>query len=178
MISAEEDDNNLELDSLSLETDDFLDDDTEENEEEFTIEFHEEDRSLPILLDPIILRSWLNKIAVSYGSKIERLDYILCSDEYLIKINQEYLNHDDYTDIITFPYKEGRIIESDIFVSLDRVKENAEALSIEFETELLRVFAHGLLHLIGFKDKTQEDVVKMRKAEDDGIEGYGIEVKI
>ena len=173
MTFPEEYDNNLELDPINVEEKDALEDDSEENEEEFNIEFHEEDRSLPISLDPIKLRSWLNKIADSYGSTIDRLDYILCSDEYLIKINKEYLNHDDYTDIITFPYKEGKIIESDVFVSIDRVMENAEALNIEFETELLRVIAHGLLHLIGFKDKTEEDVAKMRKAEDEGIISFG-----
>jgi len=170
--SADEDD--LESVSMEFKSDQNLNF-KDNNEEDFLIEFHEEDRILPNSITTTKLRDWLEELASSYGSKIERLDYIFCSDEYLIKINKEYLNHDDYTDIITFPYREGKTIESDIFISLDRVMDNAQMLEIKYEHELLRVLAHGLLHLIGFKDKTAEDVIKMRKAEDDAILSFAAE---
>jgi rRNA maturation RNase YbeY len=168
------DENDLESVSMEFESDQNLN--FKDNiEEEFLIDFHEEDRFLPKSLTTTKIRDWIESLTSSYGSKIERLDYIFCSDEYLIKINKEYLDHDDYTDIITFPYQEGKTIESDIFISLDRVMENAQMLEIKYEHELLRVLAHGLLHLIGFKDKSAEDVIKMRKAEDDAILSFDTE---
>lgn len=118
------------------------------------------------------LTVWLENIAASQDKKITQISYIFCNDEYLLEINKEYLNHDYYTDIITFPYKQGREIESDIFISIDRVKENANTFDSTFEKELLRVVAHGLLHLIGYKDKTDEEGKEMRKKEDWAIGMY------
>jgi rRNA maturation RNase YbeY len=119
-------------------------------------------------------KAWLNQIAKVYDYEIEELNYIFCSDEFLYKINLDYLNHDTYTDIITFDLQDeqkgDKILESDIFISIDRVAENAENLSIKFNEELARVMAHGLLHLIGFKDKSEIEKQKMREAENKAIE--------
>ncbi|MBK8849258.1 MAG: rRNA maturation RNase YbeY [Saprospiraceae bacterium] len=140
---------------------------------EETVLFHEEDAILPAYFDPALTQTWLENLAREHGSSIAQLNYIFCSDEYLLNINQEYLQHDDYTDIITFPYQQGATVESDIFISLERVKENAAQFSEGDEKqELLRVIAHGLLHLIGFGDKKEEDVQKMRDAENKAIESY------
>lgn len=140
---------------------------------EETVLFHEEDAVLPAYFNLALTKNWLEKLASDHGSTIAQLNYIFCSDEYLLNINQEYLQHDDYTDIITFPYQQGATVESDIFISLERVKENAAQFSEGDEKqELLRVIAHGLLHLIGFGDKKEEDVQKMRDAENKAIESY------
>jgi len=109
----------------------------------------------------------LSKISTDFGFFITEINYIFCTDDYLLKINQDYLNHDYYTDIITFDNsEEERQIESDIFISIDRVKENAQSLSLLFEEELTRIICHGLLHLVGFKDKTESEQKEMRKNED------------
>lgn len=119
-------------------------------------------------------KSWLIQVAYFYKFEIQELNYIFCSDEFLHKINLDYLNHDTYTDIITFdlqePSEENKNIESDIFISIDRVTENARKLNISFKEELARVMAHGLLHLIGFKDKSDEDKKGMRLAENKALE--------
>lgn len=108
--------------------------------------------------------SWLRLIAQEEKKSIEALQYIFCSDDYLLNINKEYLNHDNYTDIITFPYA-TQPIRSDIFISIDRVKENADTFKTSFENELNRVMAHGLLHLCGYKDKTKDEKTTMRSKE-------------
>jgi probable rRNA maturation factor len=133
------------------------------------INFFSEDIAIPDFIKEDSLSKNLISIADSYDSTIESLSYIFCSDEYLLRINQEHLDHDYYTDIITFPYQQGKIIEGDIFISLDRVKDNAKELNIDFQFEMYRVISHGLLHLIGFKDKTDEESLEMRKAEDEAI---------
>ncbi len=112
------------------------------------------------------INSWLQQIIISEGKKVGEINYILCDDEYILKVNQDYLQHDYYTDIITFDYVKGKTISSDIFVSLSRIKENATTLSNNFEDELHRVLAHGILHLCGYKDKTEEDIKEMRGKED------------
>lgn len=111
------------------------------------------------------LNKWLENIVLSNGKSIAQITYVFCNDEYLLNINREYLNHDYYTDIITFPYKQGDTIESDIFISVDRIKENAITFESSFEKELLRVMSHGILHLIGYKDKTEEEQLEMREKE-------------
>jgi len=118
------------------------------------------------------LTNWLMAISESKQKKISLINYIFCSDEYLLAINKEYLNHDYYTDIITFPYKQGKEIESDIFISIDRVTENAMTFDTSFEKELLRVMSHGLLHLLGYKDNTEEDINEMRENEEKAIEMF------
>ena len=97
------------------------------------------------------------------------INYIFCDDDYLHQINVEYLNHDTLTDIITFDYTEDNVLSSDIFISIERVSDNANDFGVTFETELLRVMAHGILHLCGYKDKTEEDSQQMRKKEDEKI---------
>jgi probable rRNA maturation factor len=113
---------------------------------------------------------WIKQIAADYDFKIGDLNYIFCSDEYLKQVNIDYLNHDYYTDIITFDNSEDESkIEGDIYISIDRVKENASSFSQDFETELNRVLIHGLLHLIGFGDKTSAEEKNMRKLESEAI---------
>jgi len=111
-------------------------------------------------------RLWLEKIAAKEAHKILELNYIFCSDEYLLQINKEYLQHDFYTDIITFDNSEVKgTLEGDIFISIDRVKENARTEQTRFRDELHRVMAHGLLHLCGYKDKTPAQQKIMRQKE-------------
>jgi probable rRNA maturation factor len=130
------------------------------------IEFIAEDIEFS-LLDQDKIKDWINRIIVKHGYTLENLTYIFCSDEYLHQINLEYLDHDTYTDIITFNNAdEDGIVESDIFISIDRVKENAEALNTTFIDELHRVMIHGVLHLVGFDDKTTELKQKMHQEED------------
>ncbi len=93
------------------------------------------------------------------------INYIFCSDEYLLNINKQYLKHDYYTDVISFDYSEDDIISGDIFISVDTVKDNAKEYDVEFEKELARVMVHGVLHFIGYKDKTDEDAKQMRQKE-------------
>lgn len=115
-----------------------------------------------------MLRHWINKICANHHVNIDQLNYIYCSDNYLLEINKTYLEHDYYTDIITFDQREdlGANLEADIFISIDRVKENALNQHIEWSHELHRVMAHGLLHLLGHNDKTPEQQSEMRKSED------------
>lgn len=113
---------------------------------------------------------WLKKLAEAEKHKITDLNYVFCSDEHLLNINVEYLDHDTYTDIITFDNSEDEgIIEGDIFISIERVKENSETLKVEEEKELSRVISHGLFHLLGYKDKTKEEVSLMRSKEEFAI---------
>jgi probable rRNA maturation factor len=120
-------------------------------------------------------KAWLTKLAAKEKFSIMELNYIFCSDEYLHKVNLDYLNHDTYTDIITFDNsedKKSKTIEGDIFISLDRVKENAQKFSVNPDDELHRVMAHGLLHLMGYKDKSAKDSAVMRKKEEESIVAF------
>jgi probable rRNA maturation factor len=110
---------------------------------------------------------WLKNIAKEFGFKIKDLNYIFCSDNYLHQINLEYLDHDTFTDIITFDNSEKEIeIEGDVFISWDRVQENSNQHKTDLFQELHRVMSHGLLHLMGYKDKKKEEQEEMRKLED------------
>ncbi|MBC7555596.1 MAG: rRNA maturation RNase YbeY [Chryseobacterium sp.] len=110
--------------------------------------------------------AWLINLITSENKKIGEITYIFSNDEYILKINQDYLQHDFYTDVITFDYVKGKIISGDIFVSLPRISDNARMLNKNFEKEFLRVLAHGVLHLCGYKDKSAEEISLMRKKED------------
>ena len=112
------------------------------------------------------LSNSLENIILSEGKKPGEINYIFCDDEYLLQVNREYLKHDFYTDVITFDYVKGKTISGDIFVSLPRIFDNAQTLSKDFESEFFRVLAHGLLHLCGYKDKTEEEIAEMRSKED------------
>jgi len=111
------------------------------------------------------ISSWLLALIEEEKCVLKELTYIFCDDEYLLKINQEHLNHDYYTDIITFDY-DTEELHSDLFISVDRVKDNAEQLNEPFKRELFRVIAHGVLHLCGYKDKTESEIAEMRGKED------------
>jgi len=131
------------------------------------ISFHvEENVEHPFLQNENSYVQWLTYVAKSEQKIISQLTYIFCSDDYLLDINIKYLGHDYYTDIITFPYKEGDEIESDLYISLDRVKENADEYNVSFDNELKRVMVHGLLHLMGYADKSEEEITQMRQKED------------
>lgn len=113
------------------------------------------------------LVSWISKIIASEGYQLDNLNYILCSDEYLHKLNLEYLNHDTFTDIVTFDNSESENeIDSDIFISVERVEDNSKSLNTLFEDELARVLVHGVLHLMGWGDKTDALKKQMRLKED------------
>ena len=118
-------------------------------------------------------KTWLKQIAQSEDFKVGDLNYIFCSDEYLYQINVDYLNHHTYTDIITFDNsEEEKVIEGDIFISVDRVRENAHKHNQEESAELSRVISHGLFHLMGYKDKDKSDAELMREKEGSAIELY------
>lgn len=128
------------------------------------IEFNYIDIDLEIIEDNY--NQWIKKCINKNKKEVGDISYIFCSDEYLLKINQDYLNHDYYTDIITFDYCEKDIISGDIFISIDRIKDNADRLDITFKNELDRVIIHGIIHLLGQKDKTEEEAKEMRIKED------------
>ena len=124
-----------------------------------------------ILKNKIKIRNWLTKVILNHNFKILELNFIFCSDEFLLKINIEYLNHDTLTDIITFDNSETeKTIEGDIFISIDRIRENADKFKVSFENELFRVLSHGTLHLLGFKDKNPTDKKLMTSKEDESLE--------
>ncbi|MES2132199.1 MAG: rRNA maturation RNase YbeY [Bacteroidota bacterium] len=111
------------------------------------------------------LKNWIKTITEKEKHLLGDVNYIFCSDEELLEINMKHLNHNTYTDIITFDYTEEKKINSDIFISVDRVEENAKKFKVNFEEELHRVMIHGILHLCGYKDKTKADAELMRKKE-------------
>ena len=111
--------------------------------------------------------AWLQSVAKSENADIQELSYVFCTDEYLLEMNQQYLEHDTFTDVITFDYAEEEgIIEGDVFISVERTRENASGLGIAHLDELHRVMVHGLLHLLGYTDKTEADQQEMRNKED------------
>lgn len=130
------------------------------------ISFQGVDVDVPVM-NREVLKKWINGFVGSYGKVVGELYYLFCSDEYLYKMNVEVLRHDFYTDVITFQSNDNHtVLSGEIYISIDRVKENALALGLRYEDELNRVMAHGVLHLMGFKDKTDEDAIMMRQQED------------
>jgi rRNA maturation RNase YbeY len=130
------------------------------------IRFFEEDISYKIK-NKLALRQWIAGTIQAEGNKLNELSYIFCSDEYLLQINRQYLDHDTYTDIITFDNSTpGSGITGDIFISIDRIRENALKFNIAETDELHRVIIHGALHLLGYKDKTRAHKKKMTLKED------------
>lgn len=118
----------------------------------------------PIIIDKTITE-WLENLILLEEKKLGKIQYIFCNDEYLLNMNKEYLQHDFYTDIITFDYVKGKKISGDIFVSLQRIYDNTVVFSKDETQELKRVLAHGLLHLCGYKDKTKEEQKLMTEKE-------------
>ncbi len=129
------------------------------------ITYHTEDIDFQ-LLKKTPLSNWIKKTVEIEGKSLGAVTYIFCSDLYLHKMNVEHLDHDTLTDIITFPYNNDPI-EGDIFISIDRVKDNAQDFKTTFDNELHRVMIHGILHLCGYKDKTAEEAKRMRQKEDE-----------
>ncbi|SHI46159.1 rRNA maturation RNase YbeY [Hymenobacter daecheongensis DSM 21074] len=142
---------------------DLPDDERESHGIEFLVEEVEFE-----LGDAEALTSWIERVAEVHEHEIVQLTYIFCSDEYLHRVNVEYLDHDTYTDVITFDNADDAdIIEGDIFISVERVRENAQQLGVSFRDELHRVMIHGVLHLLGYADKDLLSQTAMRKKEDD-----------
>tara|TARA_B100002049_G_C15803218_1_gene259752 strand:+ start:134 stop:553 length:420 start_codon:yes stop_codon:yes gene_type:complete len=127
------------------------------------------------LEDNVAYEKWLQNVIISEEKKEGDINYIFCDDEYLHEINVKYLNHDDYTDIISFDNALGNILHGDIFISTERVAENAEKFQVSFQKELKRVIAHGLLHFCGYKDKTDDEAQLMREKEDEKIKMFHVE---
>jgi len=127
--------------------------------------FHTQDISFTLESEKATA-NWLIMLVEGQNKKVGELNYIFCSDDYLLKMNQEHLKHDYFTDIITFDYCENDLISGDLFISIDRTNENAKTFGKTQINELNRVIAHGLLHLLGFKDKTAEDIAEMRSMEE------------
>lgn len=119
-----------------------------------------------VLKEKTRIKKWIAEVVKREGKKLGDLGYIFCDDEYLLEANVEYLNHDTYTDIITFDYVEGDVISGDMMISVDRVRENAKTFGVSFERELHRVIIHGVLHLLGNGDKSEKEAKKMRSLED------------
>lgn len=133
-------------------------------EEEIAIEFHSADIDY-IWDEEEATANWIHTIITLEEEELRHLNIIWCTDEYLLGINKEHLDHDYYTDIITFHYDDD-VIDGELYISIDRVKENAEVLEIPFKNELLRVVIHGVLHLCGYGDKTEEEINVMRSKEE------------
>jgi probable rRNA maturation factor len=120
-------------------------------------------------------QNWISNVIQSENKTEGDINYIFCDDEYLLTINQQYLNHDYYTDIISFDYSVGNELHGDIFVSIERVKENAKEYNVTFDEELKRVIIHGILHYCGYKDKSEADEQLMRNKENEKIKMFHVE---
>ena len=121
------------------------------------------------------VKRWLSGVISSSGKKLGDISVILCSDDYLLDVNNKYLDHNYYTDIITFDYTEKDVVGGDLFISYDRVKENAKQEGVLIQQELRRVMVHGVLHLLGLKDKTKKEAKTMRAAEDVALKMFHVE---
>jgi probable rRNA maturation factor len=119
--------------------------------------------------------NWISAVILSENKKEGDINYIFCDDEFILEINKQYLNHDYYTDIISFDYSVGNELHGDIFVSVQRVQENAEDFNVTFDEELKRVVIHGILHYCGYKDKSEQDQLIMRQKEDEKIKMFHVE---
>ncbi|MEA5046473.1 MAG: rRNA maturation RNase YbeY [Petrimonas sp.] len=120
------------------------------------------------------IKNWIKLVADGYGKKIGEVNYLFCTDEKILEVNNQYLSHDFYTDIITFDYSEGNKISGDIFISLETVGTNSQKYNTNFMEELHRVIIHGILHLCGIDDKSDDDSRKMREAENRALEQTNI----
>ena len=121
-----------------------------------------------------VYASWLTSVIESENKKEGEINYVFCDDEYLHKINVEYLNHDTLTDIISFDYSMGNELHGDIFVSIERVEDNAKDFNVSFEEELKRVLVHGVLHYCGYKDNSEEDEALMRSKEEEKMKMFHV----
>ncbi|WP_298314860.1 rRNA maturation RNase YbeY [uncultured Aquimarina sp.] len=131
--------------------------------------------SVSIDLDEKRISSWIRNVIRSEGKKEGEISFIFCNDEYLLKINQDFLNHDTYTDIISFDNSLGNELHGDVFISHERVNENSITYGVSQDEELRRVIVHGVLHFCGFKDKSEEESAVMRQKENDKLEMFHVE---
>ena len=114
-------------------------------------------------------KDWIEAVVHSFGKRVGHLCYVFCTDEYLYEMNVKHLDHDTFTDIITFDYCEADWVHGDLFISVDRVRDNAKELNVSFDVEMARVMIHGVLHLCGLGDKTEEEALEMRRQEDQAL---------
>ena len=121
------------------------------------------------------ISNWLSQVILSESKKEGDINYVFCDDEYILEINKQYLDHDYYTDIISFDYSVGNELHGDVFVSIERVRENAADFDVTFDEELKRVVIHGILHYIGYKDKSEEEELLMRQKENEKIAMFHVE---
>lgn len=119
--------------------------------------------------------NWIQEVVKSEGATIQELVYIFCDDDRLLELNKTYLNHDTYTDILTFPYGDEKAIQGDIFISIPRVRDNAGNFQVNTEEELRRVMVHGVLHLLGYDDYSEEEKEKMRDLENKKMKMFHVE---
>ncbi|WP_264520006.1 rRNA maturation RNase YbeY [Flavobacterium sp. N1994] len=127
-----------------------------------------------ILDNETAFANWLSKVISSEMKNEGEINYIFCDDNYLLEINQQYLNHDTLTDIISFDYSIGNELQGDIFISVQRVRENADDFNVAFDEELKRVMAHGVLHYCGYKDKSEKDEKIMREKEEEKMKMFHV----
>lgn len=139
-----------------------------QDEDEERIQFHFEDTEFELLY-PARLRQWIEQVIARESCILQTVSFIFCSDDYLYDLNVQYLSHDTLTDVITFPYLKPPHIEGDIFISADRIRDNAGEFGVSFEQELHRVMIHGILHLCGYSDKTDADKAAMTQKEDEAL---------
>lgn len=121
------------------------------------------------LLDDAKISKWISTIIINENCKEDEINYVFCDDDYLHKLNVEFLDHDTLTDVISFDYCVGKTLQGDIFISVERVADNAKDFKVEFESELHRVIVHGILHYCGYKDKTEADATEMRNKENEAL---------
>ena len=132
------------------------------------ISFFCEQTEMPAIQKTLV-RNWIKQVAATHGKRVGEISYIFCDDEKILEVNRQYLQHDYYTDIITFDYTEGDKIAGDLFISLDTVRSNAELFKQDYETELHRVIVHGVLHLCGINDKGPGEREIMEKCENEAL---------
>lgn len=121
------------------------------------------------LLDEAKISKWISTIINNENCKEDEINYVFCDDVYLHKLNVEFLDHDTLTDVISFDYSVGKTLQGDIFISVERVADNAKDFKVEFESELHRVIVHGILHYCGYKDKSEADAAEMRNKENEAL---------
>ena len=126
------------------------------------------------LEDETIYSDWISKVISSENRDEGEINYIFCDDDYLIGLNQQYLDHDTLTDVISFDYSEGNELHGDVFISIERVRDNATDFNVAFEEELKRVLVHGILHYCGYKDKSEEDEKLMRQKEEEKMKMFHV----
>ncbi|HCS87459.1 MAG TPA: rRNA maturation RNase YbeY [Bacteroidales bacterium] len=132
------------------------------------IYFQADEVAMPMLRQDLV-RDWIQSVAAYYGKRVGNIHYIFCSDERILEVNRQFLQHDYYTDVITFDYSEGTVLSGDIFISMETVGSNAEQQQTTFEQELLRIIIHGVLHLTGQGDKTPEAHQEMTEKEEHAL---------